>query len=159
MMFHLLVNMIVLRSFAPPLERLMGGGRFLVFYLVAGLVGSLAHTLVSNFLMERPAQAALGASAALAAVLLVFSLTFPKATVLVFFLLPMPAIVAALLFIGIDIWGLVMQIQANGGWPIGHGAHLGGALAGIVYFAVAGRALRRHVRSLEERSMNEEGLP
>jgi rhomboid-like protein len=102
-LFHLLVNMIVLMSFGPPLERLMGAGRFLLFYVVAALVGSLAHAGVSNYLMERPAQAALGASAAIAGVLLVFSFTFPRATVLFFFVIPMPAIMAALVFVAIDI--------------------------------------------------------
>jgi membrane associated rhomboid family serine protease len=147
-LFHLLVNMIVLRSFGPPLERLLGSAGFLGFYLVAGLSGSLAHALVSNYLMDSPEQAALGASSALAGVLLVFSLTFPKARVLLFFVIPLPAIAAALLFIGIDIWGLTMQIR-NGGWPIGHGAHLGGALVGAVYFAWRGGTLRERRRALE----------
>jgi membrane associated rhomboid family serine protease len=138
-MFHLLVNMIVLMSFGPPMERAMGGRRFLGFYLVAGAVGSLAHAGVSTFLMDRPGQPALGASAALAGILLLFAFTFPRATILLFFVVPLPALVAALLFVGIDVWGLVMQIGADGDWPIGHGAHLGGALTGIVYFLVRGR--------------------
>jgi membrane associated rhomboid family serine protease len=141
MLFHLLINMIVLTSFGPPLERLMGPWRFLAFYLAAGLVGSLAHALVSNFLLERPAQAALGASSALAGVLLLFALVFPKARVLFFFVLPLPAIAAALIFIGLDIWGLFAQVE-GGGLPIGHGAHLGGAFTGIVFYLLAGRRLR-----------------
>jgi membrane associated rhomboid family serine protease len=144
MLFHLLINMIVLTSFGPPLERLMGPRRFLAFYLAACAVGSLAHALVSNFLLDRPAQAALGASSALAGVLLLFAMVFPKARVLFFFLLPLPAIAAALIFIGIDLWGLFAQVE-GGGLPIGHGAHLGGALTGIVYYLIAGRTLRRRV--------------
>jgi rhomboid-like protein len=141
MLFHLLVNMIVLTSFGPPLERLLGPWRFLAFYLAAGAVGSLAHALVSNFLLDRPAQAALGASSALAGVLLLFALVFPRARVLFFFVLPLPAIAAALIFIGLDIWGLFAQVE-GGGLPIGHGAHLGGALAGIVFYLAVGRRLR-----------------
>lgn len=141
-MFHLVVNMIVLTSFAPPLETLMGSRRFLAFYLAAGVSGSLGHAAVSNFLLDRPGQAALGASSAISGVLLLFALLFPRARVLFFFILPLPAIVAALAFIGIDVWGLVAQVE-GGGLPIGHGAHLGGALAGILYFLVRGRALRR----------------
>jgi membrane associated rhomboid family serine protease len=131
--------MIVLMSFGPPMERAMGARRFIVFYLVAGLVGSLAHAGVSAFLMDRPGQPALGASAALAGILLLFAFTFPRATILLFFVVPLPALVAALLFVGIDVWGLIMQIGADGDWPIGHGAHLGGALTGIVYFLLRGR--------------------
>jgi membrane associated rhomboid family serine protease len=141
LLFHLLINMIVLLSFGPPLERVMGSGRFLLFYLAAGMIGSLAHATTSAFLMGAPDRPALGASSALAGVLLLFSLCFPRARVLLFFIIPLPAIVAALAFVAIDIWGLIVQIEGQG-LPIGHGAHLGGALTGGVYYIVRGRALR-----------------
>jgi len=141
MALHLLINMIVLMSFGPPLERLMGPGGFLALFLLAGLMGSLAHVGTSRFLMDRGDLPALGASGAIAGVLLVFSLAFPKAKVLLFFILPVPAIVAALGFIGIDIWGLITQIEGEG-LPIGHGAHLGGAFTGILYYLLRGKALK-----------------
>jgi membrane associated rhomboid family serine protease len=141
LLFHLLVNMIVLVSFGPPLERLMGPAPFLGFYLAAGIVGSLSHALVSALLIGNPDQAALGASSAIAGVLLLFALVYPRAKVFLFFILPLPAVVAALIFIGIDVWGLVAQIE-GAGLPIGHGAHLGGAAVGILYFLVQGRSLR-----------------
>jgi membrane associated rhomboid family serine protease len=147
LLFHLLVNMIVLLSFGAPLERTMGPGRFLVFYLLAGIVGSLAHAAASAFLIGKPAQPALGASSAIAGLLLLFSLSFPKARILLFFIIPLPAIVAALAFVAVDIWGLIAQIEGEG-LPIGHGAHLGGALVGIVYFLTRGRDLRRRGEGL-----------
>ncbi|SRR6056297_334258 len=142
LLFHLFVNMIVLLSFGPPVERLLGSAEFLVFFLVSGVIASCAHAGLSASLLGSPEQAALGASGAIAAVLMFFSLAFPKAKVLLFFVLPLPAIAAAFLFIGIDLWGLFQQVGANGGWPIGHGAHLGGAATGIVYYLVRGRAIR-----------------
>ena len=142
LLLHLAINMIVLLSFGPPLEQLMGGRRFLVFYLVAGLLASISHLAVSGLLIDRPEQPALGASGAIAALLILFSFTFPKARILLFFIVPMPAIVGALGFVAIDIWGLFAQIE-GGGLPIGHGAHLGGALTGFLYFLVRGRSLRR----------------
>ncbi len=148
LLFHLLVNMIVLLSFGPPLERVMGPGKFLVFYLVAGAIGSLAHALTSGFLIGMPGQPALGASSALAGVLLLFSLSFPKARVLLFFFIPLPAIVAALAFVAIDIWGLIMQVEGEG-LPIGHGAHLGGAVTGILYYLARGRTLREQAERLQ----------
>lgn len=147
LLFHLLINMIVLLSFGPPLERAMGPTRFLVFFLVAGIVGSLAHALASAFLVGRPGQAALGASSAIAGMLLLFSLAFPKAKILLFFFIPLPAIVAALAFVAIDIWGLIAQIEGQG-LPIGHGAHLGGALVGILYFMARGKAVRERARTV-----------
>jgi membrane associated rhomboid family serine protease len=147
LLVHLMVNLIVLLSFGAPLERIMGAPRFLLFYLVAGAAGSMAHAAASHFLIGDPERAALGASSALAGVLLLFSLSFPKARVLLFFFIPLPAIVAALAFVAIDIWGLIVQIEGQG-LPIGHGAHLGGALAGTVYFIVRGRQLRERAAHL-----------
>jgi membrane associated rhomboid family serine protease len=145
LLFHLLINMIVLFSFGAPLERLLGPVRFLAFFLAAGAVGSLAHAAVSQFLIGRPGQAALGASSALSGILLLFALVFPRAKVLLFLLIPVPAIVAAFIFIGLDIWGLIAQVE-GAGLPIGHGAHLGGALAGILYYVLRGSQLRNAAR-------------
>jgi membrane associated rhomboid family serine protease len=144
--FHLLVNMVVLLSFGPPVERLLGTREFVAFYLIAGAVASMAHVLVSHYLLDRPVPA-LGASGALAAVLLFFALGFPKARVLLFFIIPLPALVAALAFVAIDLWGLWAQVEGQG-LPIGHGAHLGGAAFGALYFAARGRALL-HARRAE----------
>lgn len=134
MLFHLLINMIVLWSFGILLEQLMGQRRFLSFYLVAGVVSSLAHAVVSTSILNRPPDhAALGASGAVAGLLLLFALTFPKHKILVFGVIPVPALAGALAFIAIDLWGLFAQYE-GGGLPIGHGAHLGGAFTGIVYY-------------------------
>jgi membrane associated rhomboid family serine protease len=141
MLLHLMVNMIVLLSFGKPMELLMGRGSFLAFYLTAGFLASVAHATTSRFLLDRPDLPALGASGALAGVLMLFSFSFPKARVLFLFVIPVPAILAALAFIAIDIWGLVAQI-GGGTLPIGHGAHLGGGLVGILYYLFRGGALR-----------------
>ena len=133
LVLHFLVNMIVLLSFGPPTEQLMGSRAFLRFFLLAGVLASVAHATTSAFLLDQPGLRALGASGALAGVLMLFSLSFPKAKVLLFFVIPLPAIVAALAFVAIDIWGLVAQM-GGGTLPIGHGAHLGGGLVGVVYY-------------------------
>ena len=46
--------------------------------------------------------------------------------------------------VGLDLAGLYWQSE-GGGLPIGHGAHLGGAAAGVLFylFFIAGRGLRR----------------
>ena len=67
---------------------------------------------------------------------------FPRTRVLFFFSIPVPALVAALAFIAIDVWGLMAQM-GGGTLPIGHGAQLGGGLVGIVWFLVRGKDLRR----------------
>lgn len=133
--FHLFINMFVLNSFGTLLERLLGSSLFLRFYIIAGVISSLAHSLVSAFLIEDPSIAAVGASGAIAGVILVFSLVFPKEKILLFGIVPLPAIWGALAFIALDLWGLASQTK-GGGLPIGHGAHLGGAFTGIVYYFI-----------------------
>jgi membrane associated rhomboid family serine protease len=133
MLWHILINMMVLLSFGPPLERILGHARFLAFYLAAGILSSLSHALVSYQVLGAPDLPALGASGAIAGVILVFALVFPKEKILLFAIIPLPAIVGALGFIAIDIWGLTAQ-AGGGGLPIGHGAHLGGAFTGVLCF-------------------------
>ncbi len=57
--------------------------------------------------------------------------------------IPVPALVGALLFVGLDVWGLVAQ-SAGGGLPIGHGAHLGGAACGALFYFTYLRQRVRH---------------
>jgi rhomboid-like protein len=133
MFLHIFLNMFVLNSFGPILETILGWKAFLTLYLVSGIFASISHILVSTFLLGAPDLPVLGASGAISALILVFSLMFPREKILLFGIVPMPALGGALLFIGLDIWGLVAQAE-GGGLPIGHGAHLGGALAGTVFF-------------------------
>lgn len=137
--WHLGINMVVLWSFGSVLERLLGWKVFTTFYLSSALVASVAHCVVS-LAMGRAAVPALGASGAVSALLLAYALLFPQARLLVFGIVPVPALAGALFFVALDVWGLVAQGQ-GGGLPIGHGAHLGGALCGYLFwlFALRGR--------------------
>jgi membrane associated rhomboid family serine protease len=133
MFWHLFLNMYVLSSFGAIVQRLLGARRFIMFYLVTGIVSSLSHCVVSAWIVGDPTLPALGASGAVSGMIILFSLMFPKEKLLLLGLIPMPALAGALLFVGIDIWGLISQAE-GGGLPIGHGAHLGGALTGFIYY-------------------------
>jgi membrane associated rhomboid family serine protease len=135
MFWHLLINMYVLDSFGPIIEHSLGLGRFVRFYLLAGLVSSLSHAVVSAWILNRPDLPALGASGAISGVVLLFALMFPRQKILLLGLIPIPAAWGALLFVGLDLWGLIAQ-ASGGGIAIGHGAHLGGALTGLLYYFI-----------------------
>jgi membrane associated rhomboid family serine protease len=132
-LFHLLINMFVLNSFGSVMVQALGQNKFIVFYFLAGISGSLAHAYLSAFLLGEPALPALGASGAIAGIILLFSLMFPREKILLLGIIPLAAIWGALVLIGVDLWGLIAQTR-GGGLPIGHGAHLGGALIGIIYY-------------------------
>lgn len=131
--FHFFINMYVFYGFGYALEKIMGPFAFFRFYLLAGIFSSLGHCFASYYLMNDPRIPALGASGAVSGVILLFSLFFPKEKLLLLGLIPVPAITGALIFVGLDLWGLIAQSRGSG-LPIGFGAHLGGAIFGCLYF-------------------------
>jgi membrane associated rhomboid family serine protease len=131
---HIIGNMIFLWAFAPEIEDAMGRGRYLVFYLVGGLVAMLAqvaaspHSTVPN----------LGASGAIAAVMGAFLVTYPRdrirSVLFIFIFFRITFIPAALL---IGFWfltqlvsaGSVAQVQGGG---VAYLAHIGGFIFGAL---------------------------
>lgn len=143
-LLHFFVNMYVLASFGQIVEHTIGSARFVVFYLTAAIVASMGHAVVSAFVLGKPEIPALGASGAIAGVILLFALIYPRARILLLGIIPMSAFVGALAFVGLDIAGLIWQAE-GGGLPIGHGAHLGGALTGVLYYVLIIRPLQVRV--------------
>ncbi len=130
--WHFLINMIVLFSFGGFIERLLGSRRFFAFYMAAAVTASLSHCLVSWSLLGGDTPA-LGASGALAGLVAVFALAFPRNKILLFGLIPIPAFWAFAGFVALDLVGLALQTSGYGA-SIGHGAHLGGAAFGVIYY-------------------------
>ena len=133
LLFHLFINMYFFYGFGKAIELTIGSKKFLTLYLMSGIIASLGHCFVSVMVLHHPETQALGASGAIAGVLVFFALKFPHERVYLLGLLPLPAYSALILFIGIDLWGLVGQSQGSL-TPIGYGAHLGGALSGFLYY-------------------------
>jgi len=121
---HLLFNMFALWVFGRSVMERYGWQDMVILYVGGALVGGLAHVVSS------PAPA-LGASAAVMAVSVVYGLTFPNRTLLLGFFLPVPAWLAVVLFIGMDVMGMV-----GPGDGVAHAAHLGGAAFGGVLWAL-----------------------
>jgi membrane associated rhomboid family serine protease len=120
---HLLFNMLTLFFFGPYLEQMLGPMNYLLIYF-GSLIGGSAWALVENW--KNPNYAALGASGAISGVIVSFCVFEPFAMLYIFFAIPMPAIVFAVLYIA---FSAAMTGRANK--RIAHEAHLGGALAGL----------------------------
>jgi len=129
--WHILLNMFVLWSFGTVLERLWGWRTFVGFYVACSVVGALGHWLSSAWLMGEGARPALGASGAVCGLLTAYGLQFPKSRILIFGILPVPALIAVIALAGFDVLGLVEQTRVRAG-NIGHAAHLGGGLCGAL---------------------------
>jgi membrane associated rhomboid family serine protease len=136
---HLFGNMLFLWIFGDNVEDSLGHLRYLAFYLVCGLLASLAHILVTVGLTgtESPETLipSLGASGAISGVLGGYLLLHPQRQVLVFLfrlLVWVPGFVAIglwFLFQLISGLGMLGAKSAEGG--VAYGAHIGGFLAGV----------------------------
>jgi membrane associated rhomboid family serine protease len=154
--WHLLGNMWSLYIFGDNVEDSMGSLRYLVFYLLCGIVSGLSHMML-NFNSPIPT---IGASGAIAGVMGAYLLLYPSARILTFipilfipYFLEIPAVV----FLG--IWFLIQFLNAAGssGAPGGVAwwAHIGGFIAGMVLIKLFERmpesGLTRMVRPRTER--------
>ncbi|MBN8568103.1 MAG: rhomboid family intramembrane serine protease [Ignavibacteria bacterium] len=128
---HLFFNMFALFSFGTFLEtvfvnsygEIYGSLYFFIIYFVSLFTGSLL-TVAFNY--KNPGYVAVGASGAVSGVVFAYVILFPMNTIGVFFV-PMPAFIFAFLYIGASIYGMKSKFG-----NIGHEAHLGGALGGIL---------------------------
>jgi membrane associated rhomboid family serine protease len=136
--FHVLSNMWVLFIFGDNVEDRMGSFRYLVFYLLAGILAALTHL----FFAPNLTVPTVGASGAIAGVLGAYFYLFPRARVLTFvplFILPWFVEVPAVVFLG--LWfilqlfsGLMVSGAAMGG--IAWWAHVGGFIFGYLLVRV-----------------------
>jgi membrane associated rhomboid family serine protease len=142
---HIGGNMLYLWIFGDNVEDSMGHGRYLVFYLVGGVVASLTHIL-TNPGSQIPT---VGASGAIAAVLGAYLVLYPQSKVLTIiplgFFLRMSLVPASIV---LGLW-FVLQffsgVLSLGGPDVGgvaFWAHIGGFLSGVVMAKLFAR--RRH---------------
>jgi membrane associated rhomboid family serine protease len=127
---HILFNMLGLYIFGSMVERRIGSKEFLLFYLLTGTLSGVFSFVA--YLLAGTNVVLLGASGALYAVMLLFSVLYPYAVVYVFGVLP---IRAPLLVVIYFLFELFSQMSgANGG--VSHLTHLGGLLFAYIYCLV-----------------------
>ena len=140
---HIAGNMLFLWIFGDNVEDRMGHLRYLVFYLVCGVLASLAHVLSTVMFSTDPGSLlipSLGASGAISGVLGGYIVLYPhrRVTAIVFrFLTEVPAYVA------IGIWFVFQLISGLGMFGggsqqggVAYAAHIGGFVAGLLLIKV-----------------------
>jgi membrane associated rhomboid family serine protease len=146
---HIFGNMLYLWIFGDNIEDTLGHGRYLLFYLVTGVLASLAHVFSTSAFGGDPLIPSLGASGAISGVLAGYLVLFPRKRVMVLmfqFLQSVPAIVAiGLWFLFQVINGIGMLGQGSQGGGVAYAAHIGGFVAGLVLVKLfaAGRSSRK----------------
>jgi membrane associated rhomboid family serine protease len=131
---HLIVNMIVLWSFGRGLEPVMGAFRFVVLYLVAGVLAALAH----GFVNEMSNVILIGASGAIAGVLGAAVVAAPRLPV-IFVIFPMPLWISVIALVALHIAAIMFHWDPEIAWH----AHLAGLAAGAILYPLLRRRARQ----------------
>jgi membrane associated rhomboid family serine protease len=131
-LMHIGGNMLYLWIFGDNVEDRMGHVKYLIFYLLCGLLASATQI----YFGPNSKIPSLGASGAIAGVLGAYLVLFPRQGVRVY-LLGRIAVVPALIVIG--LWGLLQFINGFGSLSnvgesggVAYMAHVGGFVAGVL---------------------------
>lgn len=143
---HLISNMLFLWVFADNIEDAFGYFAFVLFYLLCGIAGALAHVLMS------PASTAplIGASAAVSGVIGAYMLLYPRARVWILLFFRIPLRISAIWVLGgwflLQIFS-VLTTDQSAEVEVAWWAHIGGFMAGLaITFLLRSRLLVRTSR-------------
>jgi membrane associated rhomboid family serine protease len=132
---HIGGNMLYLWIFGDNVEDSMGSGKYILFYLMGGLVASITH-IFTNPLSQIPT---VGASGAIAAVLGAYLVLYPQSKVLTivplgFFLrmTMLPASIVLGLWFILQFFSGVLSLGGPDVGGVAFWAHIGGFVAGVV---------------------------
>ncbi|HSE98550.1 MAG TPA: rhomboid family intramembrane serine protease [Blastocatellia bacterium] len=153
---HIIGNMLYLWIFGDNIEDNFGHAKFLIFYLVCGLIAAFAQI----FFDPNSIIPTLGASGAIAGVLGAYLVMFPhnrvRSIVPLGFLLTtveLPAIVVLGFWIVIQFFSQYAAItdvtQQTGGGGVAYMAHIGGFIAGLILSFIFRRRQARQGYSYE----------
>lgn len=129
---HLAGNMLFLYIFGDNMEDQLGHWRYAAFYLIGGVLATLAHVAMA----PDSRVPLVGASGAIAAVMGGYLLLFPKARVDIFIffvvfirIIPVPAWGVLAVWFGLQLFNGVATSVTGGG--VAYWAHAGGFIAGF----------------------------
>ena len=128
-LLHLVLNMLSLWVFGNDVEDRYGRWEFLRFYLLSMVVGSVSWAAI-NLAQGENTGPLFGASGAVAATVVLFALNFPRRTILLYFVIPVPAWLVGVLMVLGDLYGATGRGDAH----VAYAVHLTGAAFAFLYF-------------------------
>ncbi|MCK5624473.1 rhomboid family intramembrane serine protease [Candidatus Pacearchaeota archaeon] len=144
--FHLFVNMLSLFFIGSLVEKVLGQKRYLLFYLISGLIAGLAFVLLSLISPTDFSAYAVGASGALFGLVGLLVLLTPNLPVYVMFI-PIPI---KMKYAAPGLLIVLWIISATANIGIGNTAHLGGLLCGLAYGIYLRTKYPNKIRSIQK---------
>lgn len=126
---HLVFNMLSLYIFGSAVERRVGSREFLLYYLLTGTLSGIAS--YAMYYLANTNVVLLGSSGAIYALLILFSVLYPRAVIYVFGIIPVQAPLLIILYFVIELFSGIMSYDG-----VAHMTHLFGLLFGLLYIVV-----------------------
>jgi len=128
---HIVGNMFVLFILGRDVEDRYGPKEFLRFYLVTLVFANVAWCVLGRLTGAQADAGLYGASGAIAGVVVLYAFNFPHRTLLLFFVLPIPAWLFGVGVVAYDIFG---AMKGGRGAHIAYSAHVAGAAFAVLYY-------------------------
>jgi membrane associated rhomboid family serine protease len=126
-LLHIFFNMLLLWWFGNEIEDLLGPREFLTFYLLSAVLGGAVYVLTT---LHDPSMKCVGASGAVTAIMVLFACHYPRRTVLLFFVIPVPVWALVVFAVVMDLFGFLRNNREN----IAVQVHLAGAAFALAYY-------------------------
>lgn len=131
--WHLLFNMLILYFAGRKVEAYYGSREFLAFYLAAGIISGICFVLWGLYFSDL--TPAIGASGAVAAVMIAYAALWPNDEWYIWGLIRVRAVWIAIFTAAFDLHPMLLQLGRHNQFDDGvaHSAHVGGMLFGLLY--------------------------
>ena len=147
---HIIGNMTYLYIFGDNIEERLGKFKFVIFYLVTGIVAAFSQALID----PTSTVPMIGASGAIAGVLGGYLVLYPKAKIKVFFwFIIFVKIIRIRAFIVLGGWIIIQFISFSGSdlnsGGVAYAAHIGGFISGVLLINIMKNKITKKNKTLK----------
>ena len=128
--WHILMNMLFLWMAGREMESFYGQRDFVALYLTSAVFSTLCWAIADTFDRNAGRQDMIGASGAVMAVVVLYTLYYPRREVLFMFIFPVQMWLLMVIYLG---YNLVQFLSPSNHDPVAYSAHLGGAAFGYLF--------------------------
>lgn len=118
---HLFSNMFVLVLLGPKIEKELGSKKFIIIYLVSGIISGLSHNILSGY-------SVVGASGAIWSIMILYGLMFRNEFFNFYFLIKIK-VKYIILFLFLMEFFSIFKLDG-----VSHLAHIGGGVTGSLFY-------------------------
>ncbi len=146
---HIIGNMTYLHIFGDNIEERLGKLKFVIFYLVTGIVAAFSQALID----PTSTIPMIGASGAIAGILGGYLVLYPKAKIKVFFwFIIFVKIIKIRAFIVLGGWIIIQFISFSGtdlnSGGVAYAAHIGGFISGVLLINIMKNKITKKNKTL-----------